>query len=79
LIDREFDNLAKELSMYDKEVMDKVESDDLNILINTTSLRNYLNNKFKPFIDKNMLERTFNKASKKIVNELKLNGIYKES
>ncbi|MCR8655833.1 GTP pyrophosphokinase [Paenibacillus endoradicis] len=72
LVDREFDNLAKEINTYDKEVSYKVENDDLNVLINTTSLRNYLNNKFKELIDKNLIERTFNKGSKKIVSELKL-------
>ncbi len=48
----------------------------MNVFINTTSLRNYLNNKFRPLIDKNILEPTFNKGSKRIVNELKLYGIY---
>ncbi|MBP2244265.1 GTP pyrophosphokinase [Paenibacillus xylanexedens] len=76
LVDREFDNLAKEINIYDKEVKNKVENDDLNVSINTTSLRNYLNNKFRSLIDKNILERTFNKGSKRIVNELKLYGIY---
>jgi len=75
LVDREFDNLAKELIMYDNKVKDQVENDDLSIEVNTTSLRNYLNMKFKLYIDSGAIGTTFNKGSKRIVRELKAFGV----
>lgn len=75
LVDREFDNLAREIVMYGNEVVDKVQKDDLDIEINTTSLSNYLNLKFKMFIDRKVIEPTFNNGSKDIIDELNAYGI----
>ncbi|CAH0122585.1 MULTISPECIES: GTP pyrophosphokinase family protein [unclassified Paenibacillus] len=75
LVDREFDNLAKEINQYDSIVKTKVESDDFNIEINTTSLRNYLSLKFKIYIEKGLIEASFQKASNKIIEELSRYGI----
>ncbi|WP_420539110.1 GTP pyrophosphokinase [Paenibacillus polymyxa] len=75
LVDREFDNLAREIVVYGHEVVDKVKKDELNIEINTTSLSNYLKLKFKPFIDREIIEPTFNNKSKEIIDELNAYGI----
>lgn len=75
LVDREFDNLSKELATYEKDVINKVEKDELDIEINTTALKNYLNNKFKTFIDAGKITQSFNNKSKNIVKELQLFGI----
>lgn len=75
LVDREFDNLAREIVVYGHEVADKVKNDELNIEINTTSLSNYLNLKFKPFIDRKLIEPTFNNRSKDVIDELISYGI----
>jgi hypothetical protein len=73
--DREFDNLAKEIDIYANEVKLKVESDDLNIELNTTALKNYLDLKFKVQIDKGLIENTFNNKSEQIIIELNAFGI----
>ena len=74
--DREFDNLAKEITIYEKEIQCKVENDDLNnIKINTTSLRNYLKLNFKLQINKGLLETRFGNGGLKIIKELNAFGI----
>lgn len=46
VVDNEFDNISKLIEEYSKTVSKKTESGNLDILINSTSLRQYLTDKF---------------------------------
>ena len=52
LIDREFDNISKDIDAYAINVGKKAELGDLSEPINSTSLMAYMNRRFKPLIEK---------------------------
>ena len=79
LVDREFNNLANEIIQYEKYIDVQTEKGVLDIDINTTSLRNYLFNQFKRFIDSEELRPEFNNKSESIIMELKDYGLGKLS
>lgn len=49
LSDREFDSIALELSKYEKEVEEKIKNNELDIEINSASLKEYLKNKLESY------------------------------
>lgn len=49
LSDREFDSIALELSKYEKEVEGKIKNNELDIEINSASLKEYLKNKLESY------------------------------
>lgn len=51
LSDREFDSISNEISKYQIEVEEKIDNNDLDIEINSTSLTEYMNSKFKKYTD----------------------------
>lgn len=77
LVDREFDSIAREIGKYENEIIERAEKGDLDIDINTTSLRNYLSNKFSQYIIDDSIKPTFNKVNRRIIKELKIMGINK--
>lgn len=50
-VDREFKSLAEEIDIYRREITTKTEKGDLDIPIDSTSLRAYLSGRFKPLIE----------------------------
>ncbi len=50
-IDREFDNISKAIDIYTTAISKRTELGDLSEPINSTSLKAYMNRKFKPLID----------------------------
>ena len=66
LADNEFNNISQEIDKYSKKVKGKTERGELNIPINSTSLREYLNQKFKSV---NGLQYTLDFEGKEIIIE----------
>ncbi|MBK5190693.1 MAG: hypothetical protein JJE19_04265 [Methanosarcinales archaeon] len=56
LADREFDDIAKSIDAYSETVAEKTSIGDLAIPINSTSLREYIHNKFASLIESGILE-----------------------
>lgn len=79
LVDREFDSIAKEIGSYESAVEEKTERGELDIDINTTSLRNYLKFKFSKYIKLKRVEPTFRKSHRKVIKELNDYGIFRLS
>lgn len=69
LADNEFDNISQSLEVYASEVSKKAKSGNLDISIDSTSLIQYLNEKFKdlPF---SLTEIRLNDSSKILIQEL---------
>jgi ppGpp synthetase/RelA/SpoT-type nucleotidyltranferase len=72
MVDREFDNIAKEIDVYALDVGKRTEKGDLSIPIDSTSLRVYLNEKFKALIEKQIIEPTFHGGDDEIIEELSI-------
>lgn len=70
LMDLEFEKLSLEIDIYATEVKDKTKDGDFNITIDSTSLQEYMNNKYK-FTN----EISGNIISKDVIEELKRMGI----
>lgn len=78
--DREFVLIAQEIDKYKHEISEELKKGDLNIDINTASLKEYLSNKFGKLIKEGILGKEFgtgDEVAKEIVEELKLFGISK--
>jgi len=76
IADNEFDRISQEIEQYSKEVAQKTEEGDLDIPIDSTSLREYLSNKFKRIKIENIFGPNDDQAST-IIEELKLMKINK--
>ncbi|MDF2892853.1 MAG: hypothetical protein K0R80_3220 [Clostridia bacterium] len=78
LADKEFNSIALDLEKYKKEAAIEVQKGELDIEINSTSLREYLTMKYKTLIDKGIMEANYaNKEDNSIelINELNDFGI----
>jgi UDP-galactopyranose mutase len=75
LADREFNLLSREIDNYSKTVQRHTEKGELEIPINTTSLRQYLRLKFKEPIKEGLIAPHFNGYDQAIIDELKSFGV----
>ncbi|MCT4595330.1 MAG: hypothetical protein N4A57_13855 [Anaeromicrobium sp.] len=77
MADREFNSISKDLDMYAKATVNNIEKGDLDIELNSTSLREYMSIKFKEHInDNNMGKIQVNEQSyNKVIKELKNMGV----
>lgn len=78
--DREFVSIAQEIDKYKYGVSEELKKGDLNIEINTASLKEYLSNKFNKLIQEGLLADGFgpdDRAAKVIIEEVQLFGISK--
>ena len=78
--DNEFTSIAQEIEEYRNNVVDELIKGELDIEINTTSLREYLSKKFSEMIKEDLLIPNFgtnDSLSKEIVEELHLFGVSK--
>ena len=66
MMDNEFQRIADALSKYEEDVKERTDKGDLDIEINSTSLMEYLSDRF----DSAMIEKTFNNGDREIVQEL---------
>ena len=73
LLDREFEQISKDIDVYAKSIRDNTEKGILNESINSTSLIEYLSIKFK---DYNIEQKDFNGSDKEIVLELGCFGVH---
>jgi ppGpp synthetase/RelA/SpoT-type nucleotidyltranferase len=71
-VDREFDNIAKEIDAYALDVGKRMKKGDLSISIDSTSLRAYLNEKFKTLVEKQIIAPTFRGGDDDIIEELSI-------
>lgn len=77
LADNEFNNISQEIDKYSNKVKGKTEKGDLNIPINSTSLQEYINQKFKS-VNGLLFTNKFNNKDQ-IIEEIKNYGINKLS
>jgi putative GTP pyrophosphokinase len=80
--DNEFTSIAKEVEKYRNEIVNELEKGELNIEINTTSLKEYLSSKFSKSIKGKILMPNFSKGDylgSVVIEELNLFGIFKLS
>lgn len=78
--DREFVAIAEEIDKYKAGITEELGKGDLDIEINTASLKEYLSNKFSKLIEDGLLATEFGKddeSAKLIVEEVQLFGISK--
>jgi ppGpp synthetase/RelA/SpoT-type nucleotidyltranferase len=77
LADREFNSIASEIDQYALKVNSQTKQGDLNISIDSTSIKSYLSFKFEDLIEKNKLVANFTgeDTERIVLNELKLFGI----
>lgn len=72
LLDREFEEISKDIDQYAETVRQETQKGNLNVPIDSTSLSEYLLIKFK---DNQQLNRTFSNKDKEIIEELQNFGI----
>lgn len=72
LLDREFEQISEDIDQYAKEVRHQAEKGDLDVLIDSTSLLEYLSIRLKDYIDDGTL---LNNYDKEIIAELQDFGI----
>jgi ppGpp synthetase/RelA/SpoT-type nucleotidyltranferase len=80
--DREFVAIAHDIDKYKADVIEELKKDELNIDINTVSLKEYLSKNFAKLIENEILSPVFgpdDSLSREIVEELQLFGISKLS
>lgn len=70
LVDREFDSIVSTLNAYEKETEEKTKNGQYDSPINATSLENYLLHKLDDYIERELLEPSFNRGESLIVEEL---------
>lgn len=78
MADREFDRIAAEIDTYTDEVAGKTAAGELDIPIDTISLREYLLERFASGVDSGTLEPTFGSAeggARELVRELATFGV----
>jgi len=76
--DREFVSIAEEIEKYKTDVVEELRKGDLDIEINTASLKEYLSSKFSKLIQDGVLTAKFaldDSLSTEIVEEVRLFGI----
>jgi len=71
-VDREFDSLSEAIDNYASNVELRIKSGDLRLPINSTSLKTYMNTKFKPLVEEGIINPTFDSD---IIQELSDMGI----
>lgn len=72
IADREFENISKEITEYEKKVAQEIAENKLQeIGINSTSLRKYLNEKFKLSVTQSVSQKTINLLSEHHIKTLK--------
>ncbi len=79
LADREFDAIASEIDKYAKAVLEDASAGKLDISIDTTSLREYLTNKYQDSVASGGLEAVFgfdDSGATEIIEELNDFGVY---
>jgi ppGpp synthetase/RelA/SpoT-type nucleotidyltranferase len=81
LADREFNQLSREIDEYGKSIKESTKKGKLDIELNSTALKEFLNTKFRGFIEKGLLTPNFNGSKNEniILNELRDFGIFKLS
>lgn len=67
LLDREFEQISQDIDTYAKTIREETEKGNLDEVINSTSLTEFLSIKFRDF---DIKDRTFNGADKEIISEL---------
>lgn len=76
LIDLQFEEISKQIDIYAKDIAGKVENGDLmNILIDSTSLVEYIQNKFEKYIHDNRLTVGGEQQYALLIEELKSFGV----
>lgn len=78
--DSEFVAIAEEIDKYKSGVSDELKKGDLNIEVNTASLKEYLSKRFGSLIESDVLSKEFSeddKDAKTIVEEVQLFGVTK--
>jgi putative GTP pyrophosphokinase len=75
IADREFNNIARDIDEYSFNVKNEANRGNLDINVNSASLKSYLGEKFQEIIELGRLEPDFNSGDKLIVEELKSFGI----
>jgi len=77
LIDREFNQLSREIDLYAKDVRNKTERDELDIEINSTSLKQFLTTKYEKEIANNLITPNFHDSDGEswVIEELRDFGI----
>lgn len=73
-IDREFDELSKEIDTYAKDVSQRTLKGDLTVPIDTTSIKSYFGEKFRLLVEKGILELRIN-SNKDLMRPLSRMGI----
>ena len=73
MADIEFNRLSKEIDDYSLKVREKTEKGELEIPINSTSLKQFLITRFKNEIDNNLLEPNFNGSDNELIVIKELN------
>lgn len=79
LVDMHFEEISKQIDEYAEVVAGKVDDGDLtNILIDSTSIKEYLNIRFKERIDNKLLSPTMlnSEAEEMVIDEINKFGIY---
>lgn len=79
LVDMQFEEISKQIDEYAEVISEKVEDGDLkNILIDSTSIKEYLSKRFKDRIENKLLSPTLKSSEyeEKIIDELNKFGIY---
>jgi len=71
LLDKEFDDLSREIDNYALEVKEKTETGDLDIPIDSTSLKAYMYKKFGPLVRLGV-KPYFDQFDKQLLNELSI-------
>lgn len=82
IADNEFTTIAEEIEKYRIDISEELKTGELDIEINTISLKDYLFNKFKGMVKAELVVPHFGKddsISKDVVEELRLFGIAKLS
>ena len=74
-VDREFNNISREIDSYILEVGEKAKKGELSIPIDSTSLATYLKEKFRVLIEQGIASPDFAGMDSVIVDELRTMGI----
>ena len=75
IADKEFDSISRQIDQYNRDVSESTKEGELRISINTSSLRQYLSNKYEDEIKKGLIEPLFgpkDNIAKTLVDELRI-------
>ena len=70
LVDKEFNDIANQIDVYQKDVVEDISKNDFNIELTSASVFEYCSKKFKKNLTKDQLASNWNKASIVIIDEL---------